>query len=279
MTDVTVVKCSGNAVVDPREVCRDVARMRSAGRPVVLVHGGSVEIDRLADRLGVPRRHLLAPNGTVARHTDAPTLDVVQLALAGVVKPRFVGELSRLSVPAVGLTGLDGRLAVARRKGATRAVVDGRTVLVRDNHAGVVDHVNTELLHVLLRSGVVPVLSPPAITEDGATVNVDADRLAAAVAAALSASTLIMLTGAPGVLRDPDDEESLMAVYEVGGRSAEAELAGGMAVKVFAAEQALREGVSRVIVADGRRPHPVRAAEEGGGTILTVAPGTAEVRR
>ncbi|WNF00032.1 [LysW]-aminoadipate kinase [Streptomyces luomodiensis] len=268
MAELTVVKCGGHTAVEPRAVCRDLAWLRSTGHRVVLVHGGSVDIDRFADRLGVPRRRLRATNGTVARHTDQAMLEVVQLALGGVVKPRFVSELAKVSVPAAGLTGMDAGLVLARRKAVTRTVVDGRVVVVRDNHAGLIERVNTPLLRQMLASDVVPVLSPPAITEDGAAVNVDADRMAAAVASALSATSLIMLTAAPGVLRDPHDEASVLPVCHVDGGTADAELAGGMAVKVHAGERALRTGVPRVVVADGRLDHPVRAAMEGGGTTL-----------
>ncbi|ONK10467.1 [LysW]-aminoadipate kinase [Streptomyces sp. MP131-18] len=277
MTELTVVKCGGHTAVEPGAVCRDLARLRSTGHRVVLVHGGSVDIDRFADRLGVPRRRLRTTNGTVVRHTDEDMLEVVQLALGGVVKPRFVSELAKASVPAAGLTGMDAGLVLARRKSATRTVVDGRVLVVRDNHAGLIERVNARLLRRLLASDLVPVLSPPAITEDGAAVNVDADRMAAAVASALSATSLIMLTAARGVYRDPHDEESVLPVCHVDNGAVDADVQGGMAVKIHAGEQALRAGVPRVVVADGRLERPVRAAMEGRGTTLKMASG--DVRR
>jgi acetylglutamate/LysW-gamma-L-alpha-aminoadipate kinase len=142
MTGITVVKCGGNAAVDPVAVCADVAELRRRGEPVVLVHGGSADIERLAERLRVSSRRLVAPDGVSARHTDAAMLEVVVLALAGAAKPRLVAALARAGVDAVGLTGLDANLLRARRKSAHRAVVDGRRVLVKDNHRGRVVGVN-----------------------------------------------------------------------------------------------------------------------------------------
>ncbi len=136
MQDITVVKCGGNAAVDPLAICSDVAGMAGDGERVVLVHGGSADIDALAGRLGVPMRRLVSPDGVSARYTDAAALEVVHLALAGLAKPRLVGALVAAGVPAVGLTGLDGGLLRAKRKSVHRALVDGRRVLVRDDHSG-----------------------------------------------------------------------------------------------------------------------------------------------
>lgn len=269
---LTVVKCGGNPSVDAAGICADVAKLVAEGRSVLLVHGGSGEIGRLADRLGVPRRTLLSPDGVTTRYTDPATLEVVVLALVGGVKPRLVAELARLGVPAVGLTGLDGGLLRARRKAAVRAVVEGRTTLVRDNLSGRLVEVRAEVARTLLRSGFVPVVSPPAIDEHGQPVNVDADRVAAALAAALGAETLVLLTGAPGVLADPADESSILTTYAVPAAGAPGTFAaGGMALKLVAAREALVGGVASVRIADGRVPDPVSRALSGSGTRVTVA--------
>jgi acetylglutamate/LysW-gamma-L-alpha-aminoadipate kinase len=267
---LTVVKCGGNAAVDAASICVDVAKLAAGGQSVLLVHGGSGEIARLAGRLGVPQRTLVAPDNVSTRYTDPATLEVVILALAGGVKPKIVAELSHLGVPAVGLTGLDGGMLRARRKAAVRSVVDGRTTLVRDNLSGRLTEVRTELLETLLNSGFVPVVSPPAIDETGQPVNVDADRVAAALAAALGAERLVLLTGAPGVLADPADHSSVLNTYEVPASGAPGRFAGGgMALKLVAAREALAGGVASVRIADGRIPDPVSRALAGAGTAVT----------
>ena len=266
---IIVVKCGGARGVAEGHVCADVAALRRDGQRVVLAHGGSADIDRLAAQLGVPQRQLVAPDGVVARYTDDATLEVLTLALAGAVKPRLVELLAREGVAAVGLTGLDGGLLVARRKAAQRALVDGRVVVVRDSHAGLLVGVNAQLLHALLDAGFLPVVSPPALADDGGAVNVDADRAAAAVAAALDASTLVLLTRAPGVLSDPADESSALKTCTLptsGSPPAWAE--GGMALKLVAAREALLQGVPEVVVADGAGERPVLQALAGGGTRI-----------
>ena len=236
-----------------------------------MVHGGSDDIDALAQQMGIVSRRLVSPDGVSTRYTDAAMLDVVTLAMAGRVKPRLITALARLNVPAAGLTGLDGRLLGARRKVAHRAVIGGRQVMVHDDHSGRVTEVNVGLLANLLAAGIVPVVSPPALADDGAAVNADADRVAAAIAAALHAETLVMLTDAPGVLADVDDESSMLSVYRVPAAGAPADVSGGMRLKLVAAREALVANVSQVLVADGRRQRPIAAALAGEATRIVLA--------
>lgn len=266
MTCLTVVKCGG--ALDPAGICADVARLRAQGDRVVLVHGGAPEIARLASQLGVPARTLVSPSGVTSRHTDPDMLDVITLAMAGRAKPRLLRALAAHGVRAVGLTGLDGGLLLARRKAAQRSVVDGRMVLVRDDYSGRVVTVAADVLHVLLDGGLTPVVSPPATGEDGHPLNVDADRAAAAIAAAAGADRLLLLTAAPGVLTDPGDETSVLArcVLPPGGLAPYAGT-GGMHRKIIAAREALARGVPEVIIGDGRTPHPLTRVS---GTVMEV---------
>lgn len=261
---VTVVKCGG--AVPAEAVCAD---LEDRAGEVVLVHGGAPEIERLSGELGVASRTLVSPSGVTSRHTDPAMLDVVTLALTGRAKPRLLRALAENNVQAVGLTGLDGGLLQARRKPAQRAVRDGRTVIVRDDHSGRVTDVRPRVLRVLLDAGFVPVVSPPATGEDGAPVNVDADRAAAAIAAALGAERLVLLTSAPGVLRDAADTGSLLDRCALPREGPVPHAAsGGMHRKLIAAREALLAGVPRVSVSDGRVPLPVTAALRGAGTTL-----------
>jgi acetylglutamate/LysW-gamma-L-alpha-aminoadipate kinase len=278
-TPTIVIKCGGTAAVDADAVCEDVADLVGQGLRVIVVHGGSAEIERLAGLLGVPQHKQTAPDGISARHTDERTLEVVTMALAGTVKPRLVRCLVTRGVRAIGLTGVDGGLVRAKRKKAQRAVVDGHIVLVRDNRAGVVEAVDSRLLRDLLNGGRVPVISPPAVTPDGEVVNVDADRTAAAVASAVGADLLVLLTGATGVQRDPADESSVLRECVVPRQGRPARWArGGMALKLVAAREALSGGVSRVLVADGRRRHPVRQAMAGDCTDVRIADEASAIR-
>jgi acetylglutamate/LysW-gamma-L-alpha-aminoadipate kinase len=250
--DITVVKCGGG-VSAPSLVCADVAELIARGTRIVIVHGGSAEMARLASRLGVTLRELVSADGVVTRRTDPATLEVLMLALAGVVKPGILVELARHGVTAIGLTGLDAGLLRARRHQALRAVADGRPVVVRGDLSGRIVAVNTAVLRMLLDAGLVPVVSPPALAEDGEPVNVNADRVAGAVAAALGAKHLIFLTAAGGVLRDPDDPSSVVAECQPDRADLRREfrVTRGMGIKLVAAREALQAGVGDVRIAGG----------------------------
>jgi acetylglutamate/LysW-gamma-L-alpha-aminoadipate kinase len=170
-------------------------------------------------------------------------------------------------VRAIGLSGLDAGLLRAQRRAAVRAVVDGRRVLIRDDHSGRITSVDGSLLELLLANGITPVVSPPAIAEDGRPVNANADRVASAVAVELNADTLVFLTSAQGLLADPADPASLRTDHSIDQDSA-AGVTGGMSVKLIAAHEALRGGVGTVVIADGRTDAPVTDALAGGGTRL-----------
>jgi acetylglutamate/LysW-gamma-L-alpha-aminoadipate kinase len=270
--DITVVKCGGGSAVVPDRVCADLARRRALGERLVLVHGGGPAIDQLAAELGVPRRTLLAPSGLESSYTDPAALDVMIMTMAGRVKPRLLATLAGAGVCAAGLTGLDGGLLTARRKTARRAVIDGRTVLVRDDHSGTIVAVNPLILRVLLDAGITPVVSPPAASDGDGPLNVDADRAAAAIAVALGASRLLLLTAAPGLLRDPPDESTVLArcVLPAAGAAPRHAASAGMFRKLTAAAEALRGGVPAVRISDGRTDAPITAAIGGAGTALAL---------
>jgi acetylglutamate/LysW-gamma-L-alpha-aminoadipate kinase len=176
----------------------------------VLVHGGSHETDQLAAALGHPTRTIVSPSGHQSRRTDRRTLEIFAMAYCGKVNKAVVESLRRQGVDAMGLSGLDAGLWIGSRKDAIRAVEDGRTVIVRDDLSGRVESVDAPFLNMLLDAGRTPVLTPPAATPDGIAINVDADRAAAATAAALGADELLLLSNVPGLLRDPADRGSVI---------------------------------------------------------------------
>jgi len=259
---VKVGGASGNAV-DP--VLADLASRTD----YVLVHGGSDAVDRLGTALGRPPQYFTSPSGVVSRRSDAAHLEVVVLALAGQVQTELVAALARRGVRALGLSGVDAGLLVARRKVGARAVVDGRVVHLTDDLAGTVERVDGDLLRTILGAGLVPVVGPPALTTDGEIVNVDADGVAAAVAATLGASALVLLTNVPGLLRDKNDPATLIPRVRPDEIDGVLPLAAGrMKKKLLAARDAVRSGVSRVVIASSNGEAPVRDALAGGGTVI-----------
>jgi len=263
---VTLVVKVGGAVGNSLDsVISDLAGRKD----YVLVHGGSKEVDQLGAALGRPAEYYTSPSGVVSRRSDAAHLEVVVLALAGKVQTDIVAAFAKRGVRAVGLSGVDDRLLLARRKEGTRAVVGGRTVHLTDDLSGTVEKVNDGLLRLLLGAGIAPVVGPPAVTASGEVVNVDADRAAAQVAVALGAEALLLLTNVPGLLRDADDPTSL--IPRVGPQAFEEALGfarGRMRKKLLAAREAREGGVPKVVIAPSDGSAPVEQALLGHGTVF-----------
>jgi len=265
-----VCKIGGSAGVNLDAVCQDIATLWESGQRMVLVHGGSDATNQLAEQVGHQPQFVTSPSGYVSRHTDRATLEIFIKAVAGQVNKGLVERLSKRGIPAVGLSGLDGSLWRGPRKSAIRSVENGKVRILRDGWTGSVRRVNDALIRTLLDAGMLPIIGPPGGSEDGEAINVDADRAAAATAAAIQAECLVILSNVPGLLRDPEDASSVIA--NVGPDSledAEAAARGRMRVKVLAAREAIEGGVARVILGDARVEQPIRRALEGAGTVFT----------
>ncbi len=254
-----VVKVGGSSGIDRDAVAADVAALAREGERLVLIHGASAETDRLSAVLGHPPRAIVSPSGQQSRRTDRRTLEIFAMAALGVETFSHVELLRRHGAPAVGLFG-----ALAGPRKNVRAVEGEKVVLLRDDYTGKVERVDAALLRSVLDGGAVPVLPPLALSDDGEGLNVDGDRAAAAVAAALGADALVILTNVPGLLRSIDDPASL--VREASVAEAEALAQGRMRKKALAAREALEAGVRRVVIASGRVERPLRRALEGEGT-------------
>lgn len=264
-----VIKIGGGRDLNLDGLCRDVAQRYHAGDWTILVHGGAETTDALAAALGYPAQYVTSPSGHVSRRTDRRTLEIFEMAYCGQINKGLVERLQGLGVNAVGLSGLDGALLRGPRKDTLRVVEGGRVRVVRDDFTGKVEQVNTDLLHLLLAAGYLPVLTPPALSYQNEAINVDGDRAAAAVAAAVGAATLVLLTSAPGLLRAFPDEASLLPHLAVDNLMIAIDYAKGkMKRKVLAAQEALAGGVAQVIIGDGRRDYPVTAAMAGAGTHI-----------
>jgi [amino group carrier protein]-L-2-aminoadipate 6-kinase len=265
-----VVKVGGSEGIDYDAVCNDIADLWLAGQKLVLVHGGSAETNRVAELLGHPPRFVTSPSGYTSRFTDRETLEIFEMVYCGKQNKGIVERLQRRGVNAVGLSGLDGRIFEGKHKDSVRAVEDGKTKILRGDHTGTVEKVNTGLLELLLSNGYLPVLTPPGSSFEGVAVNVDGDRAAAAVAVALRAEALLLLSNVPGLLRDFPDESSL--IRQIPARDVESfmEFAKDrMKKKVLGAAEAVEGGVQRVIFGDARLQKPVTRALEGQGTVVS----------
>jgi acetylglutamate/LysW-gamma-L-alpha-aminoadipate kinase len=266
---LTVVKLGGTKGVDFSAICHDVAALFARGQSLILVHGGSAEANALGKALGTPPRFVTSPSGFTSRYTDRTTLEIFAMAVNGKVNTLLVEQLQSLGVNALGLSGLDGRLMVAKRKSTIRVIENGKTKVLRNDFTGKIEQVNTGLLQTLLEAGYLPVVAPLAVSHDGEALNVDADRAAAMLAAALQADTLLLLTAVPGLLRMFPDESTLIPNISASQLESALEYAQGrMKKKVLGAQEALEGGVGRVVIADGRVEKPISAALENKGTVI-----------
>lgn len=266
---VLVVKIGGGAEIDQETVCRDLANQWSK-RSVVVLHGASKELDRISTALNHPPVRLTSSSGIESRFTDDATMTIFNMVYAGSANISWVESLQRCGVAAVGLSGVDGGLLRGPEKGVLRSRLgEDRVQLHRGDRSGRVTAVNVELLRLLLGARYLPTISPPALSDLGRSMNVDADRAAAQIAIALGATTLVFLSDVPGLLLDPDQPRSLVADVRRHQIPRAMEMARGrMRTKVLAAKEALQGGVRRVVLADGRIPRPVEMACLGQGTVF-----------
>ncbi len=258
---IVVVKYGGNAMTSAQlkqQVMEDVVLLWLTGVKVVLVHGGGPEINELMDRLGKKPEFV---DGL--RVTDAETVDIVRMVLAGKINKSLVALLGAKGGSAIGLSGVDAGLIEARQK-------DPRLGFV-----GEVTRINTAPVTDLLDRGYIPVISTVGCGEGGEAYNINGDTAAACIAGALGAERLIMLTDIAGVLKDPEDPSTL--IPEISTSEAEklfgdGVISGGMIPKVECCIRAINEGVKKVIIMDGRVPHSILMelfTDEGAGTMFT----------
>jgi acetylglutamate/LysW-gamma-L-alpha-aminoadipate kinase len=265
-----VVKIGGSQGVALDAVCNDIAILNQQGMPTVIVHGGSAETNEISEKLGYPPRFVTNVSGFTSRYTDRTTLEIFAMVTNGRINTLMVERLQKIGVNAFGLSGLDGRVMVAKRKDAIRIVENGKQRMLRDDYTGKIETVNGALIKSLLEFGFTPVISPLAISAEGDALNVDADRAAAMVAGAMQAQQLIILTNVPGLMRQFPDEASLIShLSRVGLEEALSFAEGRMKKKVLGASEALDLGVSKVIFADGRVDHPIQNALAGKGTTIS----------
>ena len=256
-----VIKYGGNAMISEElkaAVMQDVVLLSTVGIRVVLVHGGGPEISAMLKKIGKESRFVGG-----LRYTDRETMEVVEMVLAGKVNKTLVQQLEAHGGRAIGLCGLDGGMIKAvRHQGEDLGFV------------GDVTHVNVTLIRTSLDSDTIPVVATIAAGEDGETYNINADIAAAQIAAALGAEKLVLMTDVRGLLRDRDDEDSLISVVqvsEVPHLKLLGIISGGMIPKIDSCVEAVRRGVRRTHIIDGRIPHSIlieMLTDEGIGTMF-----------
>ncbi len=269
--ETVVVKYGGHAMGDAalgRAFAEDVTLLKLAGINPVVVHGGGPQIGAMLERLGIKSEF----RGGL-RVTDKATVDIVEMVLAGSINKEIVASINAVGGRAVGLCGKDGRMVTARK--LTRTTIDPDSNIEKILDLGFVGEpatVRREVLDVLAKSEIIPVLAPVAPGEDGETYNVNADTFAGAVAGALNAKRLLFLTDVPGVLDKSKTLIKELTVAEARRLIADGTVSGGMIPKVETCIEAIERGVEGVVILDGKVPHAVLLelfTEGGAGTLIT----------
>ncbi len=263
-----VIKYGGRAMVSEeleRGVITDCILLKLVGIHPVIVHGGGKAIDEMLTKLG---KDIKFVHGQ--RVTDDETMEIVEMVLAGKVNKEIVSLINQLGGKGIGICGKDAGLITARPKVLPEAASEG----VDLGHVGEVERVNPEIIETVINEGYIPVIAPIGVGKDGRSYNINADYVAGAVAAALKANKLVLLTDVEGIFADRDDPSSLLSVIKA---SAVPDLinrgviAGGMIPKVECCVYALNNGVGRTHIIDGRILHSILLevfTDQGVGTMV-----------
>jgi acetylglutamate kinase len=268
--ETVVIKYGGHAMGDEetaREFARDIVLLEQTAINPIVVHGGGPQIEAMLKRVGVESQYEAG-----LRITDERTLEIVEMVLAGLINKQMVGYINEAGGKAVGLCGKDGNMVIARK--LTRTVIDPDSHIERVVDLGFVgepDKVDITVLTQILGRELIPVLAPVAAAANGGTFNVNADTFAGAVAGALRAKRLILLTDVPGVLDKSKNLIKQLSIDEARHLIADGTIAGGMIPKVETCIAALEGGVEGVVILDGKVPHAVLLelfTELGAGTLI-----------
>jgi acetylglutamate kinase len=267
---IVVVKYGGHAMGEEETALRfgrDIALLEQVGVNPVVVHGGGPQINAMLARLGVKSTFVQG-----LRVTDQQMVEVVEMVLCGTVNKQVAESITRAGALAVGISGKDGGLITARR--ATRTVKDPGSNIEQVLDLGLVgepETVDTRVLELLIGADIIPVIAPVGVGADGQTYNINADTVSGAVAGALKAVRMLMLTDVPGVLDANKEFIPEMTVAEARAGIADGWIAGGMIPKVETCIYAVERGVQGAVILDGRVPHAVLRelfTDGGAGTLI-----------
>ncbi|MBX9990884.1 acetylglutamate kinase [Phreatobacter oligotrophus] len=268
--EIVVVKYGGHAMGDEggaRSFARDIVMLEQSGINPVVVHGGGPQIGQMLAKLGIKSEFV---DGL--RVTDKQTVEIVEMILAGSINKQIVGFINAAGGKAIGLCGKDGDMVKAAKVSRVTRDPDSNIEKVVDlGFVGEPDKVDTKVLDTVLGKELIPVLAPVATSADGETYNVNADTFAGAIAGALGAKRLLLLTDVPGVLDKNKNLIKSLSVEDCRRLIADGTVTGGMIPKIETCIYAVERGVEGVVILDGKTPHAVLVellTDGGAGTLI-----------
>ncbi|MBI0427525.1 acetylglutamate kinase [Psychrobacter sp. NG27] len=265
-----VVKYGGNAMTDPElesSFARDIVLLKTVGIHPVVVHGGGPQVDNLLKELGRQSNRI---DGM--RVTDKSTMDIVEMVLGGSVNKSIVSLINKHGGRAIGLTGKDANLILAKKLMMEKIGEDGIAVPIDLGFVGDVVSVNKDVINMLIASDFIPVIAPLGVDADGNTYNINADLVAGKVAEFLQAEKLMLLTNIKGVLGRDGEVVTGLTPKKVDSLIEDGTISGGMIPKIQCALDAVRSGVKSAVIVDGRVPHATLLeifTNEGVGTLIS----------
>ena len=265
-----VVKYGGNAMTDPKlesSFARDIVLLKTVGMHPVVVHGGGPQVDNLLKELGRQSERI---DGM--RVTDKSTMDIVEMVLGGSVNKSIVSLINKHGGRAIGLTGKDANLILAKKLMMEKIGADGVAVPVDLGFEGDVVSVNKDVINMLIASNFIPVIAPLGVDSEGNTYNINADLVAGKVAEFLQAEKLMLLTNIKGVLGRDGEVVTGLTPKTVDSLIEDGTISGGMIPKIQCALDAVRGGVKSAVIVDGRVPHATLLeifTNEGVGTLIS----------
>ncbi len=265
-----VIKYGGNAMTDDnlkKSFARDVVLLKQVGINPVIVHGGGPQIGKLLEQIG-KESHFIEG----MRVTDTETMDVVQMVLGGLVNKQIVSDINQAGGRAIGLTGKDGNLIVAKKlELKSKARENQPSEIIDLGHVGSVEKINAGIVKLLDSEKYIPVIAPIGVGEDGASYNINGDIVAGKMAAVLGAERLLLLTNTPGVLDKQGNLLTGLDKVKIDELIEDGTIQGGMLPKLQCALDAVEAGTQSSCIVDGRVPHAVLLellTDEGIGTLV-----------
>ena len=264
-----VVKAGGRLLENglPLDISKDIKGI-IASNQLIFIHGGGVEVTDIASKLGKNQKFIISPDGFRSRYTDKETVEIYTMVMAGKLNKQIVTNFQKMSVNALGLSGLDGQLIRANRKKKLIMIDNrGRKRAIDGGYTGKIVSVNSPLIQLIMSGGYTPVISPIALSEECEPLNVDGDRVAAAISGFLKADKLVLLTDVEGLYLDEKLIPKL-SIFEA--KAILHQIGPGMITKVYAALEALNMGVKEVIITSGLLSTPISSAlEHKHGTVIS----------
>ena len=262
-----VIKYGGNAMVDEHlksSFARDIVLMKSVGMNPIVVHGGGPQIGKTLDKIGKDSEFIGG-----MRVTDSETMDVVEMVLGGLVNKEIVNLIHQHGGHSIGLTGKDGRLITAKK---LKSKIEPTSEIIDLGHVGEVDQIDVSVIELLLEGDFIPVIAPIGVGNDGFSYNINADLVAGSIAEAIKAEKLILLTNTPGLLDEKGELLTGLNAKKVNRLIKDGVVHGGMLPKIDCALSAVKDGVNRAHIIDGRVAHAVLLeifTDTGVGTLIT----------